>query len=54
MATSDVVLLSHSAMLGEGGLGSVLLNECGHVVGLNMKAPGSDGSIRSINMASLR
>ncbi|MBQ76728.1 MAG: hypothetical protein CMQ20_17115 [Gammaproteobacteria bacterium] len=54
MATSDVVLFSHSAMLGEGGLGSVLLNECGHVIGLNMRAPGSDGSIRVVNMTSLR
>ena len=54
MASSDIVLFSHSAMLGEGGFGSVLLNECGHVIGLNMATPGSDASIRAVNVSSLR
>ena len=54
MASSEIVLFSHSAMLGEGGFGSVLLNECGHVIGLNMATPSSDASIRAVNVSSLR
>ncbi|MCZ6503317.1 MAG: FHA domain-containing protein [Gammaproteobacteria bacterium] len=54
MAASEIVLFSHSAMLGEGSFGSVLLNECGHVIGLNMATPGLDASVRAVNVASLR
>ena len=54
MAASDVVLFSHSARLGQGGFGSVLLNECGHVIGLNMATPGADAGTRAVNVSSLR
>jgi hypothetical protein len=34
--------------------GSVLLNECGHVLGLNFTQPASDGSIRALDLTTLR
>ena len=54
MAASEIVLLSHSATLGQGGVGSVLLNECGHVIGLNMGSAAADASARAVAVSSLR
>ncbi len=53
-ADSGIGVFKHSAMLGEGGIGSVLLNDCGQVVGLNMAAPSADSSVRAIDVSSLR
>lgn len=33
--------------------GSVLLNECGHVLGLNFLNPAGDGSIRAVDMSTM-
>jgi hypothetical protein len=34
--------------------GAVLLNDCGHVLGLNFTQPAGDGSIRALDMETLR
>jgi hypothetical protein len=43
----------HTAASGGIG-GSVLLNECGHVLGLNFTQPASDGAIRALDLTTLR
>lgn len=49
-----VSIMRHSAVIGEGGIGSILLNDCGHVVGLNMAALATDGGARAVAINSLR
>jgi hypothetical protein len=51
---SGIGVFKHSAMLGEGGIGSILLNDCGQVVGMNMSTLGSDSNARAIDVSSLR
>lgn len=54
LTKNDVGVLIHTAMIAEGGIGSVLLNECGHVLGLNMGVSSSGGNVRAIDTQSLR
>lgn len=46
--TSGANVISHSAIVGSGDKGSVLLNDCGEVIGFNMTFPSSDGNSRAI------
>ena len=50
-AVGNVNMMSHDA--GGGGVGSVLLNDCGEVVGLNTVSPSQDGKSRAISVVYL-
>lgn len=54
MASSNVDILSHNAIVGEGSLGSILLNDCGEAIGLNMTFKSADANVRAISADSLR
>ena len=47
-------LFTHTAVVGNGTVGSVLLNECGDVIGLNLSTPSNDGAVRATDTATLR
>ncbi len=51
---SNVGMYSHSAVMGEGGIGSVMLNDCAHVIGYNMTTLSADASVKAISLSSLR
>jgi hypothetical protein len=56
LAANDVGILSHDAASGDNGQapsGSVVLNDCGHLVGLNMSFRNPDANVRAIDTASL-
>ncbi len=53
VAGTGAGVLNHSALLGQDGVGSVLLNECGNVIGLNMTTPGNDAGARAVSVDSL-
>ncbi len=48
-----VGVYQHTATLGN-SLGSALLNECGQLIGLNFSSPAADGSVRAIDLTSLK
>jgi hypothetical protein len=54
LRANDVGVLSHTAIVGEGGQGSVLLNDCAEVIGFNMPRVGADASLRAVDADSLR
>lgn len=52
--TPSIGLMDHTAMPGRDAYGSVLFNECGQVIGLNMTLPGAASGARAIDLPSLR
>jgi hypothetical protein len=53
LQSNDIGLLSHNAVVGLPGEGSLLVNECSEIVGLNMTFDRPDLMVRAIDGASL-
>lgn len=53
LSDEDIGWYQHTAGMGQAG-GTVLLNECGEVLGLNFTQPASDGSTRAVDLATLK
>ncbi len=53
LSERDTGWYQHTANIGNVG-GAALLNECGEVLGLNFSEPASDGSVRSLDLSTLR
>ncbi len=53
LAQAESGWYQHTASAGTAA-GSVLLNECGQILGLNFKQPAGDGSTRAVDIATLR
>lgn len=53
LQTNNIGLLSHSASVGGEGVGSLLVNECSQIVGLNMSFDRQDATVRAVDGESL-
>lgn len=53
LSDSDTGWYQHTANIASGS-GAVLLNDCGQVLGLNFMSPASDGSVRTLDLSTLR
>jgi hypothetical protein len=53
LQSNDIGILSHNALIGLPGEGSLLVNECSEIVGLNMTFDRPDSMVRAIDGASL-
>lgn len=54
LENTDYQVLNHTALGGSGDTGSILLNDCGQVVGMTLAGQGGAGSMRAIDGASLQ
>lgn len=53
-AMNESGVLSHSASVGGQSAGSILLNDCGQVIGFNVSGPGATGDVKAIDGATLQ